>query len=83
MMESMRNRDVTAVRRRGGLGGLVLDGGPLGGPIEENEQACTDPKDCPQPMPLRRDAPLDADEQACTDPKDCPQPAPTAVAVPQ
>jgi hypothetical protein len=78
MMESMRNSDVTAVRRRGGLGGLLLDG-----VVDENDQVCTDPKGCPQPDPLTAEAPLDADPQVCTDPKGCPQPDPLAGSIPQ
>jgi hypothetical protein len=72
MEESRMKSGVPVVRRRGGLGGLLLDGGPLGEPIEENDQACTNPKECPQSGALAPEAPLDADEQACTNPKECP-----------
>lgn len=69
MMESMSNGDVTAVRRRGGLGGLLLDGD-----VEGNDQVCTDPKSCPQPGSSAPGARFGAGEQVCTDPKSCPQP---------
>ena len=69
MMEPMSNGDVTAVRRRGGLGGRLLDGG-----VEGTDQVCTDPKSCPQPGSSTPEALFDAGDQVCTDPKSCPQP---------
>jgi len=69
MMETMSNGHVPGDRRRGGLGGLGVDGG-----FEQGEQVCTDPKSCPQPGSLAPEAVFDADEQVCTDPKSCPQP---------
>jgi hypothetical protein len=69
MMESMSNGDVAAVRRRGGPGGLLPDGG-----AEGTDQVCTDPKSCPQPGALTPEARFDADQLVCTDPKSCPQP---------
>jgi hypothetical protein len=81
MMKSMRNGDVTAVRRRGDL---VLDGGLLDGPIDENEQAHTDPEQPSQPSPLARTAPFEADDQASADgtikPLGCPLSIPTCPA---
>jgi hypothetical protein len=74
MMESMSNGKVTGVRGRGGLAGLLLDGGG-----EASEQVCGDPKTCPQPSLGVAEAPLDEDLPVCGDPKTCPQPvAPTA-----
>jgi|KBSMisStandDraft_5_1062788.scaffolds.fasta_scaffold4992456_1 hypothetical protein len=70
MMESMSNGDVPGSRRRGGLGGLLLNGEADG-----TEQVCSDPKTCPQPGLGTEEALLDADLQVCSDPKTCPQPA--------
>ena len=71
MMESMRNGDVTAVGRRGDL---VLDGGLLGGPIDENEQAGTGAEESRPSTPLAPEAPFAADDPPSTDikPLDCP-----------
>jgi hypothetical protein len=82
MMESM-NGDVAAVRRPGALGDRLLEGVLLDGSSDDNEQACTDPKECPQPTSLVRNAPFEADAQACTDPKECPQPTSAADSAPQ
>lgn len=69
MMESMSNGDVSAVRRRGDLDGLLLDGG-----VDGNEQVCPDPKDCPSPGIVTDDVSVLDDAQVCPDPKDCPSP---------
>jgi hypothetical protein len=76
MMESMSLGDVAAARRRGGLGGLLLDG-------DGTEQVCTDPKGCGQPGSTALDAELDPDPSVCTDPKGCGQPGSTPDSVPQ
>ena len=69
MMESMSNGDVAAVRRRGGLDGLLLDGG-----VDGSEQVCPDPKECPSPGVVTDDALVLDDAQVCPDPKECPSP---------
>ena len=78
MVESMRNGDVTAVGRRGDL---VLDGGLLDGPIDDNEQAGTGAKESRQSSPLAPEAPSAADDQASTgtdiQPHICPASIPT------
>jgi hypothetical protein len=70
MMESMSNGDVTAVRRRGGLGRLLLDGGV------EGSELSPDLRDEPAPVAPTVDDPLPG-EEVCPDPRDCrPPPAP-------
>jgi len=66
MMESMRSSDVLAVRRRGGPGGLLLEGG-----VDGNEQVCPDLRDCPPLEAPEAKAPIE-DEQVCPDLRDCP-----------
>lgn len=67
MMESMRKGDVVAVPRRGGLGGLLLDGG-----VEGNAQVCPDLRDCPPLEPPEAEAPIAENAQVCPDLRDCP-----------
>jgi hypothetical protein len=78
MMESMSNGDVAAVRRHGGLDGLLLDGG-----IDGTDQVCTDPKGCGNPASTEPHAELDSDPSVCTDPKGCGNPGSTPGSVPQ
>jgi hypothetical protein len=78
MMESMSNADVPGGRRRGDLGGLLLEGEADG-----TEQVCTDPKGCGQPGFTAPNAALDPDPSVCTDPKGCGQPGSTPGSVPQ
>ena len=78
MMESMRNGNVTAVGRRGGMGELLLDGG-----VDGTDQVCTDPKVCGQPNPVMPEAELDPDPSVCTDPKVCGQPVRPTDSIPQ
>lgn len=68
MMESRMNGESTAVRRRGGLGGLLLGG------VDGSEQVCPDPRDCPPGSAPEPEAPNPEDEQVCPDPRDCPPP---------
>jgi hypothetical protein len=76
MMESMSLGDVTAVRRRGGLGGLLLDGGVEGGELSP------DLRDEPAPVVLTVDDPFPGDE-VCPDPRDCKIPPATGGTAPQ
>lgn len=69
MMESMSNGDVSAVRRRGGLGALLLDGG-----VDGNELGDEDLTDHRAPALPALDEPSSEDAQVCPDPRDCPSP---------
>jgi hypothetical protein len=71
MMESMSTGDVTAVRRRGGLVGLLLDGG-----VEGNEVS-PDLQDDPASVSPTVDELL-PEEEVCPDPRDC-RPPPATV----
>ncbi len=73
MTESMRNGDVTAVRRRGDRDGLLP-----GDVLADDSGGCTNPKGCPQPGVAMPEAPLEPGGLEGTDLKDFPAPAPLA-----